>query len=126
MAFGRGDVVAGLRTNDGAAFSRTSAISAGTGQMLGTKTRRFHSRQLEIEAMRFDGSNAGDIAGWLGPALCERTMNPSSSLPTLLITTPEGSRRAEVGDWVVKSQDGAAYSLKPFTFDAKFEPVSED
>ncbi len=94
--------------------------------MLGTKTRRFQNRQLVIEAMRFDGSNAGDIVGWLGPALCEKTISPSSLRPALMITTPEGSERAEVGDWVVKAQDGAAYSLKPSAFNARFEPATDD
>lgn len=94
--------------------------------MLGTKTRRFQNRQLVIEAMRFDGSNAGDIVGWLGPALCQKTVSPLSSLPVLTITTPEGSERAEVGDWVVKAHDGAAYSLKPSAFNARFEPTTDD
>lgn len=76
--------------------------------------------------MRFDGSNAGDIVGWLGPALCKKAISPSSSLPALMITTPEGSDCAEVGDWVVKARDGAAYTLKPFAFNARFEPLSDD
>lgn len=76
--------------------------------------------------MRFDGSNAGDIVGWLGHALCEKTTSQPSSLPALMITTPEGSHRAEVGDWVVKAHDGTAYSLKPSAFNARFEPATDD
>lgn len=93
--------------------------------MLGTKTASFRSRPIEIEAMRFDGRNADSIVEWLGPALCEAEKSKSSLLPVLIISTPEGSRRAKVGDWVVKAQDGGAYALEPLIFASKFEPVIE-
>jgi hypothetical protein len=47
-------------------------------------------------------------------------------LPALMLTTPEGSQRAEVGDWVVKAQDGTAYTLKPSAFNARFKPTTGD
>lgn len=89
--------------------------------MLGGRKRRFHSRPLEIEAILFDGANADEIIGWLGEALCQPVVSGSAS-SALRITTPEGDRHADAGDWVVKGPDGIAYPLKSMIFTSKFMP----
>ena len=87
--------------------------------MLARNFKKFRSRSIEVEAMFFDGTNAMDLVSWLGSGVC--ALAPTRT--ALLITTPEGNRRAEAGDWVIKGEDGAAYPLKSFIFEMKFEPA---
>ncbi|MBS0233304.1 MAG: hypothetical protein JSR99_07435 [Proteobacteria bacterium] len=96
--------------------------------MIAAGAKRFRNRPDEIEAMLFDGANARDIIGWLGEDLCG-TATPAPGVSTtpdaLIITTPEGGRRADVGDWIVKGRDGSAYPMKSLIFISKFEALGE-
>ncbi len=96
--------------------------------MIATGAKRFRNRPHEIEAMLFDGGNADEIIDWLGEELCETSTSASGFSTTteaLIITTPEGGRRADVGDWIVKGRDGSAYPMKSLIFTSKFEALSE-
>ena len=86
--------------------------------MLARNFKKFRSRPVEVEAMFFDGTNTIDLMNWLGRDLC--ATEPART--ALLIATPEGKRRAEAGDWVIKA-DGTAYPLKSYIFEMKFEPA---
>jgi hypothetical protein len=90
--------------------------------MLARGFKKFRNKPVEVEAMFFDGTNTVDLMSWLGSELC--AMAPTRAV--LLIATPEGSRRAEAGDWVIKDEDGAAYPLKSSIFEMKFEPAIQD
>lgn len=41
----------------------------------------------------------------------------------VLIHTPEGVMRADVGDWIIKGVKGEFYPCKPDIFAATYEPV---
>jgi hypothetical protein len=41
----------------------------------------------------------------------------------LVIPTPEGLMRANLGDWIIKGVKGEYYPCKPDIFEATYEPV---
>jgi hypothetical protein len=90
------------------------------------RTLKFRTQPREIEAVRFDGSNAEEVIEWVGSDLCEsRTAGRSDFTRSLLVTTPEGVRRADKGDWIIKEELGVFYPLKPDLFETKFQPIEE-
>lgn len=44
-------------------------------------------------------------------------------LHSYLITTLEGTMRADVGDWIIRGVNGELYPCKPDIFAATYEPV---
>lgn len=87
-------------------------------------TMKFRNEPVEIEAILFDGSNATEVINWVGSDLCEYCI--TSPGPSLLITTPEGARRADEGDWIIKGNSGEFYPYKPDLFATKFRPVQSE
>jgi catechol 2,3-dioxygenase-like lactoylglutathione lyase family enzyme len=55
--------------------------------------------------------------------ICEYVARPDEFVRSLSITTPEGARLADKGDWIIKGAFGVFYPLKPDLFETKFEPV---
>ena len=86
---------------------------------------KFRAKPIEFEAVLFDGSNAEDVIDWVGPDLCEYVARPDEFVRSLSITTPEGARLADKGDWIIKGPFGVFYPLKPDLFETKFEPVEQ-
>jgi hypothetical protein len=91
--------------------------------MNGASINKFRNKTVEIEAMLFNGSNVGEVIQWLGRDLCEHRGGEGEKSKSLLIITPEGARRAEAGDWIIKGVCGEVYPFKPDLFEAKFEAV---
>jgi hypothetical protein len=90
------------------------------------RTLKFRTQSLEIEAVRFDGSNAEDVIEWVGCDLCEPCAAGSGDfIRSLLVTTPEGTRRADAGDWIIKEGLGVFYPLKAELFETRFQPAEE-
>jgi|KBSSwiStaDraftv2_1062776.scaffolds.fasta_scaffold202696_2 hypothetical protein len=89
-------------------------------------TLKFRTQSPEIEAVRFDGSNAEDVIEWVGSDLCEPCDAGSGDfILSLLVTTPEGARRADTGDWIIKEGLGVFYPLKADLFETRFQPAEE-
>ena len=86
---------------------------------------KFRAKPIEFEAVLFDGSNAEDVIDWVGPDLCEYVARPDEFVRSLSITTPEGARLADKGDWIIKGAFGEFFPLKPDLFETKFEPVEQ-
>ena len=42
---------------------------------------------------------------------------------SLLIKTPEGTMRADPGDWIIRGVKGEIYPCKPDIFEATYEPA---
>jgi hypothetical protein len=84
---------------------------------------RYRKRPVEVEAMRFDGTNATDIIDWVNahvpedddPAMWE------DDGPSIQIMTLEGTMRADAGDWIIKGVKGEFYPCKPDIFEATYE-----
>jgi hypothetical protein len=90
------------------------------------RTLKFRTQPLEIEAVRFDGSNAEDVIEWVGSDLCEPCAAARGDfIRSLLVTTPEGARRADTGDWIIKEGLGVFYPLKADLFETRFMPAEK-
>lgn len=82
---------------------------------------KFRKKLIVVEAIRYDGSNYQEIAGFVGEKCwVSRRMNAP-----VLIQTREGRMSAELGDWVVKGADGEFYPVKEYIFLKTYEPVEE-
>lgn len=77
---------------------------------------RFKSKVVVIDAERYNGKNAADIAAWAG------WMSYVESLAGLEIKTLEGTMLASPGDWIIKGLKGEFYPCKPDVFAMKYEP----
>lgn len=100
---------------------------------------KYRKKPLVVEARQWDGTEeaATEIITWIQahdqhaeyvvcvPARRSRTgvllepMQPSH----IAIRTPEGTMRAERGDWVIRGVLGEIYPCKSAVFDATYEPV---
>ena len=105
---------------------------------------RYRKKPVEIDAIRFDGNNAGEVAafgalafetnalawdydagayrypGGKWASTAESGMHPNC----LLIPTLEGDMLARPGDWIIKGVQGEFYPCKPDIFAATYDPVS--
>lgn len=76
---------------------------------------KYRKRPFVIEAVHFfDEESANFIVGWTG---AERVEGGRA----LLISTPEGDLRADLGDWVIRGIQGEFYPCKPDIFAATYE-----
>lgn len=80
---------------------------------------KVRKRPVVVDAYRYDGDNAIDIAHWVG----------SSAYVTLrgelVIRTLEGDHRADAGDYVMRGVAGEHYPIKPAIFAATYDEVGE-
>lgn len=84
---------------------------------------RWRKQPLEIEAVQFSGDNWPEIARFLGEdeEQVEMVEPDPPDLPYLLITTPEGTMRADVGCWVIRGIKGELYACQNNIFHATYE-----
>lgn len=89
---------------------------------------RYRKRPVVIEAvpvadaLRSAGEAWGDLPSWLFDAYDESVVVFASD--AVLIYTPEGQMRGEVGDWIIKDVQDELYLCKPDVFAATYEEVS--
>ena len=76
-------------------------------------------RSIEIEAVQWNGQNAGDIKNFLGIKGYYHILNDNS----LIIPTLEGDMKAVVGDFIIKGVKGEFYPCKPDIFEMTYEKV---
>lgn len=91
---------------------------------------KFRKKQIEIEAMRFDGNNAGEVISWIkmsvSPADVSMFVNRlmlTADRSEIIIPTLEGDMLASQGDWIIRGVAGEFYPCKPHIFDATYERV---
>lgn len=80
---------------------------------------RYRKKPIEIEALRFDGTNAQMIVRWMGARYVSTGVNGD----ILHIETLEGVMRADIGDWIICGVKGEFYPCKPDIFAATYEAV---
>ena len=93
---------------------------------------RFRKKPVEIEAMRWDGSEEsiaaicgwanGDFLGADDPTITYLTSGPGAPFD-VRIWTLEGELHVTAGDWVIRGIKGEFYPCKPDIFMATYEPV---
>jgi hypothetical protein len=79
---------------------------------------KFRKKPVIIEAVQYDGSNAGEIIRFTDGKALTNTCYDHLTIPTL-----EGNHRADVGDWIIKGVAGEFYPCKPDIFKATYERV---
>lgn len=82
---------------------------------------KFRKRPVEIEAVKWDGSQESyDKLLAFG---CAFTRGMAGAL---FVHTLEGGMRASQGDWIIKGVKGEFYPCKPDIFEMTYEPVVEE
>jgi hypothetical protein len=88
---------------------------------------KFRKKPVVIEAVQFSGENADDVRKFClfadGPFEDQARTGEAKPYLYLLISTLEGSMRADPGDWIIKGVKGEFYPCKPDIFEATYEPV---
>lgn len=85
---------------------------------------------IEAEALRFTAESAASIIQWLDlPGRCchPAAVNPATGVLEhgfLMIPTPLGGRRAELGDWVVRLSNGAMWPCEPNHFEQVYQAAT--
>lgn len=85
----------------------------------------FKKKPVEIEARRLYPDKVEDIAHWCGGGFVREidALDPSKTFVGINVPTPDGPKRAQEGDWIVKDQYGAFYIMKPAIFQMTYEDV---
>lgn len=88
---------------------------------------RYRKKPVEIEAMQYDGTEAGmvDVCLWAknsGPTGAGAYEYKDGAMH-LRIHTLEGVMLAAPGDWIIKGIKGEFYPCKPDIFAASYDPV---
>ncbi|MFJ2676383.1 hypothetical protein [Streptomyces sp. NPDC087525] len=88
---------------------------------------RYRKKPVEIEAVRYDGTNWDEIATFMGrTGRVEETKLPGPGRGMhdgTVIHTLEGDMTASVGDWIIRGVQGECYPCKPDIFAATYEPA---
>lgn len=86
--------------------------------------QRYRKRPVEIEAMRFTGSNEDEILNWAHeqpdpPSMwAQKTIDGKTEI---IIRTLEGQVAARAGDWVIRGIVGEFYPCRDDVFQATYE-----
>lgn len=77
----------------------------------------------DVVAMRFDEEAvAADLARWCNGQVVLTEDIEGVTTTTIYVPTSKGPRPALLGDWIVRTPDGAFAPCSPATFAARFEP----
>ena len=83
---------------------------------------KYRKKPVIIDAVQFKHWNTSEIADFMGgsPTFGSEGQPP---VPFVLISTLEGTMRADEGDWIIKGVKGEFYPCKPDIFEASYEAV---
>ncbi len=94
-----------------------------------TAPRRFRKKPIEVEAIRYDGTNRDAVAEFMGGdrvVKVEQKLLPGPGRGMhegLRIQTLEGTMRADIGAWIIKGIAGEFYPCREDIFDATYEAI---
>ena len=77
---------------------------------------RYKTRSIELEAVKFDGSNIPEFAAY------RVVLNKATA--AVLVETDEGERQCSLGDYFVLTDAGQVLVRGGAIFETIFEPVS--
>lgn len=80
---------------------------------------QFRKKPVVIEAMKYDGWNMNELAGFVGTSL-SFTRTPEKPI---FISTLAGEMQGDVGDWIIRGVKGEFYPCKPDIFEATYDPA---
>lgn len=84
---------------------------------------RFRKKLVVIEAVRWDGKDAGTVISWRNHHSRDVIHSWRFQEDGVLIPTLEGEMRASPGDWIIMGVNKEFYPCKPDIFAATYEPV---
>lgn len=84
--------------------------------------RRWRKRPVVVEAIRWTGANLADVARFLGLSI-EAAGDLVTPTGQIIITTLEGSMRANRYDFIIRGVAGELYPCKPEIFLQVYEPA---
>jgi hypothetical protein len=84
---------------------------------------RYRTKPVIVEAFRFTGGSNTESAVpiWFVDAVLARAIFALSDC--IIIKTPEGDRRADIGDWIIRGVIGEIYPCKADVFAATYEAI---
>lgn len=82
---------------------------------------RWRKRPVVVEAMRYDGSNWGEIVVWSQGVVGVILPTMDEAHPGLFVETLEGRMEAGRGDWIIRGVAGEFYPCAPAIFAATYE-----
>jgi len=85
---------------------------------------KFRKKPVIIDALQFTGAEddwfrIGEFCGQCAQIAKEYGKS------ILLISTLEGTMKADEGDWIIRGVKGEFYPCKPDIFEATYEPIQE-
>lgn len=83
---------------------------------------KYRKKPVVIEARQLNSANAADLAEWCGGQVSPAGITFGTCV---FIDTPEGTMRADDGDWIIRGVQGEFYPCKPIIFEATYEKVPE-
>lgn len=86
------------------------------------EVKKFRKKPVVIEAVRFNGWNAGEINDWMYGT----GKYPTYFVETIDIETLEGVMIANVGDYIIKGVQGEFYPCKPDIFKQTYDELKEE
>lgn len=81
--------------------------------------RLYRKRPVTVEAMQWDGTNAGELEEFMGDAY--ETWIPSAD--QIIVKTLEGELTASLGDYIIRGTQNEFYPCKPDIFAGIYEEV---
>jgi hypothetical protein len=73
---------------------------------------RYRTRQITVEAVRFDGDNRAEVEAFIRQSVdapVEWERNP----PRPIVPTPRGNMMCHVGEWIVRVPDAGVFTVNP-------------
>jgi len=81
-------------------------------------------RAQQVVALRYDeAAVAADLAHWCGGTVGAEEDPAVGASTWIAVPTHDGVRRAVLGDWVVRRDEGDFYVCDPETFAVQHEPL---
>lgn len=87
------------------------------------EAKKYITKQVEIEAIRWDGFNFTEISEWTNGAFMQKTFFRATY--KVGVETLEGFMEASVGDFIIKGLRGEFYPCKPDVFHKKYQLKGE-
>ena len=84
---------------------------------------QYRKKPVVIEALQYDGTNAGKILYWMQGRSLEDAITIHPEGDTFSIQTLEGTMTASIGDFVIKGVNGEFYPCKPDIFEKTYDKV---
>ena len=86
---------------------------------------RYKKKPVEVEAIKFDGTNHREILKFIYPDMSETGLAGAEEMKLpIVIETLEGDMNVSVGDYVIRGIQGELYPCKPDIFEQTYQTIS--